>query len=211
MLARHGQRTVSRYLMSIDELKSSPDRGRRKSRSRGGVSTAPGSPDTKTYLWARQCSTKRVRCDLAVEHETDLIIVGRRGWQTIPSASMEQILGRSIVESIADHPGHIAQRARPHEGRAQVESPASNTCSRRITRRGPISSDQVGGIGGRWRLARHRSTRAAGTRTRIGPSKRDRRDPGHRAASARSRTGRRARGRPSRVHERRQAHALQTA
>src|SRR6266581_5727457 len=100
-------------------------------------------PDPKTYLGRGKLNEAR---DVAVETEADLIIVDDE-LAANTQRSMEEILGRRIVDRTLLILDIFAQRARTHEGRVQVELARLEYLLPRLTRAWTHLERQVGGIG----------------------------------------------------------------
>ncbi|MGI9145760.1 MAG: GTPase HflX [Chloroflexota bacterium] len=109
----------------------------------GRVSQRLEHPDPKTYLGRGKLNEAR---DLAAEREADLIIVDDE-LAANTQRSMEEILGRRIVDRSLLILDIFAQRARTHEGRAQVELARLEYLLPRLTRAWSHLERQVGGIG----------------------------------------------------------------
>src|SRR5258708_31739521 len=109
----------------------------------GRVSQRLEQPDPKTYLGRGKLNEAR---DLAVEHDADLIIVDDE-LAANTQKSMEEILGRRIVDRSLLILDIFAQRARTHEGRVQVELARLEYLLPRLTRAWTHLERQVGGIG----------------------------------------------------------------
>jgi len=109
----------------------------------GRVSQRLEHPDPKTYLGRGKLNEAR---DLAVEGEADLIIVDDE-LAANTQRSMEEILGRRIVDRSLLILDIFAQRARTHEGRVQVELARLEYLLPRLTRAWTHLERQVGGIG----------------------------------------------------------------
>jgi GTP-binding protein HflX len=99
--------------------------------------------DPRTYLGRGKLTEAR---DLAVEHDADLIIVDD---ELAPSTqkSMEEILGRRVVDRTLLILDIFGQRARTHEGRVQVHLARLEYLLPRLTRAWTHLERQVGGIG----------------------------------------------------------------
>src|SRR3954467_13881058 len=99
--------------------------------------------DPRTYLGRGKLTEAR---DLAVAHEADLVIVDD---ELPPSTqkTMEEILGRRVVDRTLLILDIFAQRARTHEGRVQVELARLEYLLPRLTRAWTHLERQVGGIG----------------------------------------------------------------
>src|SRR5947209_3951448 len=109
----------------------------------GRVSQRLDHPDPRTYLGRGKLNEAR---DLAVEHEADLVIVD----DELPpntQKSMEEILGRRVVDRTLLILDIFAQRARTHEGRVQVELARLEYLLPRLTRAWTHLERQVGKIG----------------------------------------------------------------
>src|ERR1700716_3637615 len=105
--------------------------------------------DPKTYLGRGKLNEAR---DLAVEHDADLVIVDDE-LAANTQRSMEEILGRRIVDRSLLILDIFAQRARTHEGRVQVQLARLEYLLPRLTRAWTHLERQVGGNGlrgGRW-------------------------------------------------------------
>jgi GTP-binding protein HflX len=109
----------------------------------GRVSQRLEHADPKTYLGRGKLSEAR---DLAAETEADLIIVDDE-LAANTQRSMEEILGRRIVDRSLLILDIFAQRARTHEGRVQVELARLEYLLPRLTRAWTHLERQVGGIG----------------------------------------------------------------
>jgi len=99
--------------------------------------------DPRTYLGRGKLTEAR---DLAVQHEADLVIVD----DELPpntQKSMEEILGRRVVDRTLLILDIFAQRARTHEGRVQVQLARLEYLLPRLTRAWTHLERQVGGIG----------------------------------------------------------------
>ncbi len=99
--------------------------------------------DQRTYLGRGKLTEAR---DLAVQHEADLVIVD----DELPpntQKSMEEILGRRVVDRTLLILDIFAQRARTHEGRVQVQLARLEYLLPRLTRAWTHLERQVGGIG----------------------------------------------------------------
>ena len=109
----------------------------------GRLSQRLDHPDPKTYLGRGKLHEAR---DLAADGEADLVIVDD---ELAPSTqrSMEEILGRRIVDRTLLILDIFAQRARTHEGRVQVELARLEYLLPRLTRAWTHLERQVGGIG----------------------------------------------------------------
>src|ERR1700716_977923 len=109
----------------------------------GRVSQRLEHPDPKTYVGRGKLNEAR---DLAVESEADLIIVDDE-LAANTQRSMEEILGRRIVDRSLLILDIFAQRARTHEGRVQVQLARLEYLLPRLTRAWTHLERQVGGIG----------------------------------------------------------------
>jgi GTP-binding protein HflX len=109
----------------------------------GRLSQRLDHADPRSYLRRGKLTEAR---DLAVEHEADLIIVDD---ELAPSTqkSMEEILGRRVVDRTLLILDIFAQRARTHEGRVQVHLARLEYLLPRLTRAWAHLERQVGGIG----------------------------------------------------------------
>jgi GTP-binding protein HflX len=109
----------------------------------GRLSQRIDHPDPRTYLGRGKLAQAR---DLAIEAEADLVIVDD---ELAPNTqrSMEEILGRRIVDRTLLILDIFAQRARTHEGRVQVELARLEYLLPRLTRAWTHLERQVGGIG----------------------------------------------------------------
>jgi GTP-binding protein HflX len=109
----------------------------------GRLSQRLEHPDPRTYLGRGKLGEAR---DVANEAEADLVIVDD---ELAPSTqrSMEEILGRRIVDRTLLILDIFAQRARTHEGRVQVELARLEYLLPRLTRAWTHLERQVGGIG----------------------------------------------------------------
>ena len=99
--------------------------------------------DPRTYLGRGKLTEAR---DLAVAHDADLVIVD----DELPpntQKSMEEILGRRVVDRTLLILDIFAQRARTHEGRVQVQLARLEYLLPRLTRAWTHLERQVGGIG----------------------------------------------------------------
>src|SRR6202171_3666217 len=96
----------------------------------GRVSQRLDHPDPRTYLGRGKLTEAR---DLAIEHEADLVIVDDE-LAANTQRSMEEILGRRIVDRSLLILDIFAQRARTHEGRVQVELARLEYLLPRLTR-----------------------------------------------------------------------------
>jgi GTPase len=110
----------------------------------GRLSQRLEHPDPRTYF-GRGKLTQEAR-DLALQREADLVIVDD---ELAPNTqrSMEEILGRRIVDRTLLILDIFAQRARTHEGRVQVELARLEYLLPRLTRAWTHLERQVGGIG----------------------------------------------------------------
>src|SRR5260370_24167049 len=99
--------------------------------------------DPRTYLGRGKLTEAR---DLAVAHEADLIIVDD---ELAPNTqkTMEEILGRRVVDRTLLILDIFAQRARTHEGRCPVHLARLESLLPRLTRAWTHLERQVGGIG----------------------------------------------------------------
>src|ERR1700716_37424 len=109
----------------------------------GRVSQRLDHPDPKTYLGRGKLNEAR---DVAVEQEADLVIVDDE-LAANTQRSMEEILGRRIVDRSLLILDIFAQRARTHEGRVQVQLARLEYLLPRLTRAWTHLERQVGGIG----------------------------------------------------------------
>jgi GTP-binding protein HflX len=109
----------------------------------GRISQRLDHPDPKTYLGRGKLLEAH---DRAVETQADLVIVDD---ELAPNTqrSMEEILGRRIVDRTLLILDIFAQRARTHEGRVQVELARLEYLLPRLTRAWTHLERQVGGIG----------------------------------------------------------------
>jgi GTP-binding protein HflX len=109
----------------------------------GRISQRLEHPDPKSYLGRGKLQEAR---DLAEETQADLVIVDD---ELAPSTqrSMEEVLGRRIVDRTLLILDIFAQRARTHEGRVQVELARLEYLLPRLTRAWTHLERQVGGIG----------------------------------------------------------------
>jgi GTP-binding protein HflX len=109
----------------------------------GRLSQRLEHPDPRTYLGRGKLTEAR---DLAVEHDADLVIVDD---ELAPNTqkSMEEILGRRVVDRTLLILDIFAQRARTHEGRVQVQLARLEYLLPRLTRAWTHLERQVGGIG----------------------------------------------------------------
>jgi GTPase len=109
----------------------------------GRLSQRLEHPDPRTYLGRGKLQEAH---DRAVETHADLIIVDD---ELAPNAqrSMEEILGRRVVDRTLLILDIFAQRARTHEGRVQVELARLEYLLPRLTRAWTHLERQVGGIG----------------------------------------------------------------
>src|SRR5438270_436721 len=155
----------------------------------GRISQRLEHADPRTYLGRGKLQQAH---DRAVETEADLVIVDD---ELAPNTqrSMEEILGRRIVDRTLLILDIFSARARTHEGRVQVELARLEYLLPRLTRAWTHLERQVGGIGvrggpGEMQIEIDRRL----IRTRISALKRDIESiRGHRAAqrSARERAG----------------------
>src|SRR6266568_2896876 len=109
----------------------------------GRLSQRLDHADPRTYLGRGKLTEAR---DLAVAHEADLVIVD----DELPpntQKSMEEILGRRVVDRTLLILDIFAQRARTHEGRVQVQLARLEYLLPRLTRAWTHLERQVGGIG----------------------------------------------------------------
>src|SRR5947209_7359363 len=109
----------------------------------GRLSQRLDHADPRTYLGRGKLTEAR---DLAVQHEADLVIVD----DELPpntQKSMEEILGRRVVDRTLLILDIFAQRARTHEGRVQVQLARLEYLLPRLTRAWTHLERQVGGIG----------------------------------------------------------------
>src|SRR5438270_1712649 len=109
----------------------------------GRLSQRLEHPDPRTYQGPGKLQEAR---DLAIEAGADLVIVDD---ELPPNSqrSMEEILGRRIVDRTLLILDIFAQRARTHEGRVQVELARLEYLLPRLTRAWTHLERQVGGIG----------------------------------------------------------------
>jgi GTP-binding protein HflX len=109
----------------------------------GRLSQRMERPDPRTYFGRGKFSQAR---DLALETHADLVIVDD---ELAPNTqrSMEEFLGRRIVDRTLLILDIFAQRARTHEGRVQVELARLEYLLPRLTRAWTHLERQVGGIG----------------------------------------------------------------
>ncbi len=109
----------------------------------GRLSQRLGHFDPRTYLGRGKLTEAR---DLAVQHDPDLVIVDD---ELPPNShkSMEEILGRRVVDRTLLILDIFAQRARTHEGRVQVQLARLEYLLPRLTRAWTHLERQVGGIG----------------------------------------------------------------
>jgi GTP-binding protein HflX len=109
----------------------------------GRISQRLDHADPRTYLGRGKLTQAR---DEAVEAEADLIIVDD---ELAPNTqrSMEEILGRRVVDRTLLILDIFAQRARTHEGRVQVDLARLEYLLPRLTRAWTHLERQVGGIG----------------------------------------------------------------
>ncbi len=109
----------------------------------GRLSQRLDHADPRTYLGRGKLTEAH---DLAVEHDADLVIVD----DELPpntQKSMEEILGRRVVDRTLLILDIFAQRARTHEGRVQVNLARLEYLLPRLTRAWTHLERQVGGIG----------------------------------------------------------------
>jgi GTP-binding protein HflX len=99
--------------------------------------------DPRTYLGRGKLQDAHA---LVVEHHADLVIVDDELAPNV-QRSMEEILGRRIVDRTLLILDIFAQRARTHEGRVQVELARLEYLLPRLTRAWTHLERQVGGIG----------------------------------------------------------------
>ncbi len=109
----------------------------------GRISQRLDHVDPRTYLGRGKLTEAR---DLAVAQEADLVIVDD---ELPPSTqkTMEEILGRRVVDRTLLILDIFAQRARTHEGRVQVQLARLEYLLPRLTRAWTHLERQVGGIG----------------------------------------------------------------
>ena len=109
----------------------------------GRVSQKLEHPDPRTYLGRGKLQEAR---DLAHQQHADLVIVDD---ELAPNAqrAMEELLGLRVVDRTLLILDIFAQRARTHEGRAQVELARLEYLLPRLTRAWTHLERQVGGIG----------------------------------------------------------------
>src|SRR5437660_3926407 len=109
----------------------------------GRLSQRLEHPDPRTYLGRGKLQEAR---DLAIEAGADLVIVDD---ELPPNSqrSMEEILGRRVVDRTLLILDIFAQRARTHEGRVQVDLARLEYLLPRLTRAWSHLERQVGGIG----------------------------------------------------------------
>jgi GTPase len=109
----------------------------------GRISQRLERPDPRTYLGRGKLQEAH---DRAVETQADLVIVDD---ELAPNTqrSMEEILGRRIVDRTLLILDIFAQRARTHEGRVQVDLARFEYLLPRLTRAWTHLERQVGGIG----------------------------------------------------------------
>ena len=109
----------------------------------GRISQRLEHPDPRTYLGRGKLQEAH---DRAVSAQADLVIVDD---ELAPNTqrSMEEILGRRIVDRTLLILDIFAQRARTHEGRVQVELARLEYLLPRLTRAWTHLERQVGGIG----------------------------------------------------------------
>src|SRR6266851_1055145 len=109
----------------------------------GRISQRLEHPDPRTYLGRGKLQEAH---DRAVEAHADLIIVDD---ELAPNTqrSMEEILGRRVVDRTLLILDIFAQRARTHEGRVQVDLARLEYLLPRLTRAWTHLERQVGGIG----------------------------------------------------------------
>src|ERR1043166_9377216 len=109
----------------------------------GRLSQKLDHPDPRTYLGRGKLQEAH---DRAVETHADLVIVDD---ELAPNTqrSMEEILGRRVVDRTLLILDIFAQRARTHEGRVQVELARLEYLLPRLTRAWTHLERQVGGIG----------------------------------------------------------------
>src|SRR5207237_8782227 len=109
----------------------------------GRLSQRLEHPDPRTYLGRGKLQEAR---DIAVEEQADLVIVDD---ELAPNAqrAMEEILGRRVVDRTLLILDILAQRARTHEGRVQVDLARLEYLLPRLTRAWTHLERQVGGIG----------------------------------------------------------------
>jgi GTPase len=155
----------------------------------GRLSQRLEHPDPRTYFGRGKLGQAR---DLANDHDVDLVIVDD---ELAPNTqkSVEELLGKRVVDRTLLILDIFGQRARTHEGRVQVELARLEYLLPRLTRAWTHLERQVGGIGvrggpGETQIEIDRRL----IRTRIGALKRDIESiRGHRAAhrTARERAG----------------------
>lgn len=109
----------------------------------GRLSQRLDHPDPRTYLGRGKLNEAR---DLAAEQEADLIIVDD---ELAPNTqkSMEEVLGRRVVDRTLLILDIFAQRAHTHEGRVQVHLARLEYLLPRLTRAWTHLERQIGGIG----------------------------------------------------------------
>jgi GTPase len=109
----------------------------------GRISQKLEHPDPRTYLGRGKLQEAH---DKAVQAHADLVIVDD---ELAPNTqrSMEEILGRRVVDRTLLILDIFAQRARTHEGRVQVELARLEYLLPRLTRAWTHLERQVGGIG----------------------------------------------------------------
>src|SRR6266851_3899875 len=109
----------------------------------GRLSQRLEHPDPRTYLGRGKLQEAH---DRAVDAQADLIIVDD---ELAPNTqrSMEEILGRRVVDRTLLILDIFAQRARTHEGRVQVDLARLEYLLPRLTRAWTHLERQVGGIG----------------------------------------------------------------
>jgi GTPase len=109
----------------------------------GRISQRLEHPDPRTYLGRGKLQEAH---DKAADAQADLVIVDD---ELAPNTqrSMEEILGRRIVDRTLLILDIFAQRARTHEGRVQVELARLEYLLPRLTRAWTHLERQVGGIG----------------------------------------------------------------
>jgi GTPase len=109
----------------------------------GRMSQKLDHPDPRTYLGRGKLQDAR---ELAHQHQADLVIVDD---ELAPNAqrAMEELLGLRVVDRTLLILDIFAQRARTHEGRAQVELARLEYLLPRLTRAWTHLERQVGGIG----------------------------------------------------------------
>lgn len=109
----------------------------------GRISQRLEHPDPRTYLGRGKLQEAH---DRATQQHADLVIVDD---ELAPNTqrSMEEILGRRVVDRTLLILDIFAQRARTHEGRVQVELARLEYLLPRLTRAWTHLERQVGGIG----------------------------------------------------------------